>query len=55
MVASAWRAGRTSILEKSMAFAWQGCIFLEMLFSRASREGKQGCGKPHALAPCDKA
>ena len=38
-----------------MTFAWQWCIFLEVLFSRASREGKQGCGEPHALAHSDKA
>ena len=30
-----------------MPFASQGRIFLEVLFSRASREGKQGCGKPY--------
>ena len=38
-----------------MTFAWQGCIFLEVLFSKASREGKQGCSEPHALAHSDKA
>ena len=29
--------------------------FLEVRISGASREGKQGCGEPHALAHCDKA
>ena len=50
-----WGARRISTSEKKMLFASQGCIFSKHHFSRASREGKQGCGEPHALAHSDKA
>ena len=50
-----WPARRTSTSEKKMPFASQGCIFSKHHFSRASREGTQGCGEPHALALRDKA
>ena len=50
-----WCARRTSTSEKKMPFASQGCIFSKHHFSRASREGTQGCGEPHALAHSDKA
>ena len=38
-----------------MPFTSQGCIFKKHQLSKASREGKQGCGEPHALAHSDKA
>ena len=50
-----WGARRASTSEKKMSFASQGCIFSKHHFSRASREGTQGCGEPDVLAHSDKA
>ena len=50
-----WDARRMSTSEKKMPLASEGCIFSKQHFSRASREGTQGCGEPYALAHSDKA
>jgi len=37
-----WGAGRTPDSQKSRAFVWECCIFLQTLFSRAVRKGARG-------------
>ena len=37
-----WRAGRITHSEKSRAFVWECCIFLQTLFCRAVRKGARG-------------